>query len=336
MNKTHMSGRCHPASAFAAVLIALSLALTGPVDRASAATDAPQCDHSQLRGEAPPYEGRSVSRLYDRVFSPGPAVPHLRRYVPQGLTMWSDWDGAGNTLLLVGMYRLREESLLVGIDPVDGRHVGSVAIDESHVGGIGVIGDWLITQDTAEAGGTPAVRRYPLERLRAVMRQAARGGEPPYLEAVGDPQEIPGASFMDVAEGSLWAGKFTRRWSGGRMYRYTVDDRGTLHRAEGPWKIPSRSQGLLVTPHHFLFASSDGNRYGQLRAYRRTAPGVAPVPVGCLWTPSLPQNLTLLGDKVFAVYESGARRFYRPHNRIKFLHTAQLATLVRVMDPDSQ
>ncbi len=311
----------------------LPLAPANPAGAMTAAQAGPLCDRSQVSGETPPYEGRSVSRLYDRVFTRGPAVPHLRKHVPQGLTTWADWDGAGHTLLLLGMYRRAANSYLVGLDPVDGRHVGSVEIEESHLGGIGVIGNWLIAQDTAEPGGTPTVRRYALDRLRTAMLQAAQGEVPPYLDYDGDPQEIAGSSFMDVAENSLWVGRYTKRYRGGRMYRYTVDADGLLVQAAGPWKVPPRTQGVLVTPTHFLFASSDGNRYGQLRAYRRGAAGERLTLGGCLWTPSLPQNLTDHGNHVFVAYESGARRFHRPNNRIRSLHTADLATLLRSVDP---
>src|SRR5690348_1881356 len=132
----------------AATLAALSLATIGPLAPSAPATattaatavpSGPRCDDSQLPGEAPPYEGRSVSRLYDTVFSSGPAIPHLNERIPQGLTTWPNWDGAGHTLLLLGMYRPSDDSYLVGIDPDNGRTVGAVRIDESHVGGIGVI-----------------------------------------------------------------------------------------------------------------------------------------------------------------------------------------------------
>jgi hypothetical protein len=325
----------------AAVLVAATAmlpAMVGPSGPAVGATaapasqTAPQCDASQVKGEAPPYEGRSVSRLYDRLFTSGAAVPHLKRHVPQGLTTWPNWDGSGKPLLLLGMYRKHEESYLVGLDPDSKRHVGTVVVEESHLGGIAVVDDWLIAQDTSEPRDIPAVRRYRVSDLREAMFEA-QSGEMPYLESVGEPQEVYGASYMDVAEGSLYIGRYSRGRTKSRLFRYEVDDRGMLHEVEGPWKVPPRTQGVLVTPHHFLFANSDGNRYGQLRAFRRSA-DLSLTPVGCLWTPTLPQNLTYFSGRVFMAYESGASRFWRPHNRIKHLHTASLPALLRVMDPE--
>jgi hypothetical protein len=329
----------------AAALTALSLATLGPLAPAAPATQSPAvttvqsgpaCDESQPPGEAPPYEGRSVSRLYDGVFSSGPAIPYLNERVPQGLTTWPNWDGKGHTLLLLGMYRPSDDSYLVGIDPDSGRTVGAVRIDESHLGGIGVLGDWLITQSDPESGGQ-AVRRYSLERLRTKMRDAVLFDYVPHLNAVGDPQPVDGASFMDVADGSLWMGRYSR-FTPAEMFRYAVDNAGTLRRTGGPWPVPPRSQGLLVTPTHVLIASSDGTNHGQLRAYRRSAEPEAD-PIGCLWTPSLPQNLTLDHGRVFAAYESGAAYFLsRPGflNRIGHLHTADLAALLQVMDPGAR
>lgn len=294
----------------------------------------PRCDETQLPGLKPLYEGRSVSRLYDKIFAPGPRVPYLNEHVPQGLTAWPNWDGRGNPLLLVGMYQPNNLSYLVGIDPRTGLHVGTVLVDESHLGGIGVVGEWLIAQNTARVGQQPSVRRYRLAELRAAMREASLGGYMPYLPADGKAQPVDGASFMTVAEGSLWVGRYVRS-TRGRLFRYTVDAAGTLQREPGSWKVPPRTQGVLVTPNHFLFASSNGVRAGRLRAYRRATNEPVAGPVGCLWTPSLPQNLTVYGGKVFAVFESGAFRFERGSylNRIARLHMADLDTLLRVVDP---
>lgn len=294
----------------------------------------PRCDQTQLPGLKPLYEGRSVSRLYDRIFAPGPRVPYLNEHVPQGLTAWPNWDGRGNPLLLVGMYRPNNLSYLVGIDPHTGLHVGTVLVDESHLGGLGVLGDWLIAQDNVRPGSAPSVRRYRLADLRAAMLEASQSGYMPYLPMDGKPQSVHGASFMTVAEGSLWAGRYHRR-STGHMFRYTVDVTGMLHLEKGRWRVPPRTQGVLVTPRHFLFASDDGALAGRLRVYRRETDAPLAGPVGCLFTPSLPQNLTVYGGKVFAVFESGAFRFDRPRyvNRIAKLHMADLDTLERVVDP---
>ncbi len=328
-----------PSAATSEAFLAASAALQpAPITASAPALPAPRpgprCDYTQSGGHNDFYPGRSVSRIYDSLFAAGPAMPHLSGHIPQGLTTWRNWDGAGNTLLLLGMYRPWADSFLVGIDPTTGRHVGSVRVHESHLGGIGVIGNWLITQHTAGPSSEQAVRRYRVDRLRTAMTEAAATGTRPYLESDGDPQRIRAVSFMNVAEGSLWIG---RHRSAGvtRMYRYTVDETGTLRTIDGPWKVPPRTQGLLVTPDHFLFASSEGLGEGRLRVYRRAAAKGLGLPVACLWTPSLPQNLTEHQGKVFTAFESGAYRFDRPHlrNRITRLHVTDLTSLLAATDP---
>lgn len=294
----------------------------------------PRCDQTQTGGRDPEYHGLSVSKLYDRVFSPGPAMPHLSGHVPQGLTTWRNWDRAGGSLLLMGMYRKGEDSFLVGIDPADRRHVGTVRVQESHLGGIGLIGDWLITQHAAGPSSKQAVRRYSVDKLRGAMWRAAFTGTKPFLGYEGKPQRISAASFMNVAEGSLWIGRYEKTELS-QMYRYTVDKAGKVRRSDGPWKVPPRTQGMLVTPDHFVFASSAGGGPGRLRVYRRTAAGKLGLPVGCLWMPSLPQNLTEHSGRLFASFESGAAPFDLPTtvNRITHLHAANLAAVLRVADP---
>ncbi|MGQ0847351.1 MAG: hypothetical protein ACT4QF_24800 [Sporichthyaceae bacterium] len=329
--------RPHGLAVAVAGLTLASLAYGGAAvagDSMAPPTGGPRCDYSQVVGEAPPYPGRSASRLFDRLFAPGPALPHLNhRYIPQGLTTWENWDGAGNDLLLVGMYRKNRDSYLAGLDPVSGRHVGTVRVDEAHLGGVGVLGQWLIAQHTVRPGQTQAVRRYRLEALRGAMLAAAAGVRLPYLAADGAPQEVDGASFMGVAEGSLWMGRFSRSRRG-HMYRYEVDSSGLLVQTAGPWRVPPRSQGVLVTPRHFVFASSAGRTQGRLQVYRRTAGPSLGTPVGCLWTPSLPQNLTLHRGIAYASFESGARRFDQPGylNKVRTLLVADLSAVLRVAD----
>ena len=91
----------------------------------------PRCDASQPRGKHADYAGGSVSALYDQVFHPGIALPYLDDYIPQALSTWTDWDGAGHTLLLLGMYRDGHESYLVGLDPDTGRAIGTIVIEPS-------------------------------------------------------------------------------------------------------------------------------------------------------------------------------------------------------------
>jgi hypothetical protein len=262
--------------------------------------------------------------VYDRIFRPGPRVPHLAGHVPQGLATWRNWNGGGSTLLLLGMYRDGAPSYLVGIDPSTGRHVGTLRTKATHFGALGVSRGWLIAQDNVSPRNGPAVRHYKLSTVRKQMKLAARTGTKPYLAQAGKAQRVPGASFLANDGGAVWIGKYKRKPS--TMYRYTVASSGRLRAVQGPVRVPARTQGLLVTRKNFVFATSGGDGRGMMTVVRRSAPSRS---IGCVWTPSLPQNMTTVGGRLYAAYESGAARFYKsaPVNRIRELHTGSLRSL---------
>ncbi|HEY2833405.1 MAG TPA: hypothetical protein VGJ14_13345 [Sporichthyaceae bacterium] len=295
----------------------------------------PKCNGSQRPAKRARYQGGSVSRLYDEVFHPGPVMPYLSKYSPQGLATWWNWDGKGHALILLGEYHLGHKSYLVGIDPITGKHVGTVKIAPSHLGAMGVVGNWLIAQDTAGHYKQAKVRQYPLSRLRRLMT-VAKNGKMPYMRADGRPQPIQSTGFMFVEpNGSVWAGRHSILRPT-RMYRYTVNQaNGRLQQVEGPWKVPPRTQGLLVTEDHFVFISSNSHYRGQMNIVRRTDPKQWKAPVACLWTPSLPENMTLYRGHILTAFESGSGRFnnHRTHNRISHLHTGLLDRLLQVVDP---
>lgn len=285
---------------------------------------APRCDANQTRGYANLYDGVSASRLYDSLFAPGPRVPHLGGWVPQGLTTWPNWNGTGSDLLLLGMYRRGAPSYLVGIDPSTGRHVGTVRTNETHFGALGIARGWLLAQDNASRKSRPAVRRYRLSAVRTQMAKAATSQAKPFLRAQGRPQRVYGASFMTERDGSVWMGRYAKRAD--YMYRYAVGPTGRLRAMEGPLPVPASTQGLLATDRHFVFAASAGLGRGRLTLVERDAPDR---PVACVWTPSLPQNLTTVGGTVYAAYEGGAAKFARSAvaNRVGELQTVSLAAL---------
>ncbi|HEY3604833.1 MAG TPA: hypothetical protein VGL04_09175 [Sporichthyaceae bacterium] len=295
----------------------------------------PRCNHTQRPAKRARYQGGSVSKLYDEVFHPGPVMPYLSTYSPQGLATWWNWDGKGHALILLGEYHLGHKSYIAGIDPVTGKHVGTVKIAPSHLGAMGVVGDWLIAQDTAGHYKQAKVRRYPLSRLRRLM-MVAKHGAMPYMRADGRAQPVHSTGFMFVEpNGSVWAGRHSI-FRPTRMYRYTVDPAsGRLHQVEGPWKVPPRTQGLLVTQDHFVFISSNSHYRGQLNIVRRSDPKQWKAPVACLWTPSLPENMTLYRGHILTAFESGSGRFNnrKTHNRISHLHTGLLDRLLQVTDP---
>ena len=293
----------------------------------------PAATRSSDPGKRAGYEGRSASRVYDKIFRAGPQVPHLAGHVPQGLATWRHWNGGGATLLLLGMYRAGAPSYLVGINPSTGRHVGTLRTKATHFGALGVSRGWLITQDNVSPHSAPTVRRYKLSTVRKQMKRAARTGTKPYVGQAGKAQRVAGASFLAPDGGSMWIGRFRTKPS--TMYRYTVGHSGRLTAVQGPVRVPARTQGLLATRKNFVFATSGGDGRGKLTVVRRSAPAKS---IGCVWTPSLPQNMTTVGGRLYAAYESGAARFNRsdPANRIRQLHTGSLRSLNAIvrLDPE--
>jgi len=263
---------------------------------------------------------------YTKVFSRGPGVPHLAQWTPQGLSTWHNWDGNGHNLLLMGMYRRGAQSYLVGINPKTGKHVGTVRTAPSHFGSLGVVGRWVIGQDTT-GGPKPAVRRYSTTNLRAAMLNSKRHGNKPYLTSTGSPQRVHSVGFMAVTGKSVWLGKHSKA-KPTKMYRYKVDHNGHLQQAGGAWKVPPRTQGLLVTKDQFVFASSQGDGAGKLTVVDRAQPNT---PAACVSTPSMPENMTIDGGKVYASYESGAGQYTKQASSpVRDLRTGFLRSLINL------
>jgi hypothetical protein len=292
---------------------------------------------SQPRGTHADYDGGSASALYDRIFQPGAPVPHLETHIPQAITTWTDWDGSGDTLLLLGMYSDGNPSYLVGLEPDSGEVVGTVMIDPSHVGGMGFIGSWLFAQDdNPHRGGPyrPAVRRYRIDALRAAMERSAESGDRVYLATDGPPDPIEWIDFFAVEGDSVYAGNHGNPGPG-RMWRYRLTPEGHLQQIEGPWWVPARAQGLVLTPQDFVFSSDGGVDRGRLTVIRRGPPDRIADPIACVWIPAMPEDMTVDGGTLFVAFESGAKRYEGEHpvNRITTLHAGSLDELLRFADP---
>jgi hypothetical protein len=307
----------------------------------SAPSSPPHCDASQPRGQVAHYQGGSASAVYDRVFHPWVGVPYLDTHVPQALATWANWDGAGHTLVLLGMYRKGHHSFLVGVDPASGRAVGTVEIEESHLGGMGFVGQWLFAQDNADARKHPRVRRYRVEALRTAMRAAMHGGDHgdqhPFLHVDGPARSIDAIDFFAEEGNSVYAGHHGSARTN-KMYRYALTPDGQLRRVEGPWRIPWRAQGLVITPQAFIFASDNGVGRGRLSVVRRADPKHIGSPIACVWLPAMPEDMTVLNGTLLIDFESGTKRYAHDHpaNRIRNFHEGILATLLsltHVADP---
>jgi hypothetical protein len=295
----------------------------------------PRCDRTQVRGAQAAYQGRSVSTLYDALFAPGTQMPYLASYIPQSLADWPNWDGAGHDLLLLGMYNTGHRSYLVGLDPDSDRVVGTVAVDPSHLGGMAFFGPWLFAGDNPwPHPGRPTVERYRIDDLRAAMLTAVATGDKPYLAGDGSRQPVDATDFMTVDGDSMYTGNHGNPIPG-LMYRYVLDADGRLHQVEGPWSVPPRAQGLIVTPDDFVFSTDNDTGRGELIAARRARPTTHLRPIACIWMPSMPEDMAVHRGRVMSSFESGTARYAgdNPVNRVTHLHSGSLSALLTALDP---
>lgn len=270
----------------------------------------------------PFYPGPSASQTYDALFSRGAAIPHLSTHVPQGMTTWSNWKGSGQDLILLAMYRDSADSYLVAIDPTTGAHYGTITVAGGHMGGIAVAGAWLFTQDD-DAGGDEKVRKYKLETLRTAFQKAHANGARPYVSRSGSNQNTYGADFMASYYGRLWAGRY-KSTAGDEMYEYKVSSRGTMTKTGSSWKVPARTQGLLVTANNFVFNTS----YGDTTSAIYVTPKVASpsfTTARCFAAPARSQNFALVGGTLFLGFEGGSYKYPKSRNKVAHLHAAPLS-----------
>lgn len=304
-------------------LLAAGLATVPLASPAVAGVD----DCAATTGDDDFYPGPSASEVYDQTFSQGPAIPDLPRYTPQGLTTWPNWDGDGHDLLVLGAYWKGHRSRLYGIEPATGKRVGSVYIAESHVGGLAIAGGWLFAQNT-QGNRNGSVRKYRLTDLRKKL--LADGT--PYLGRYGSTQNVYSAEFMTSYNGRVWSGHY--RSSGpDKMYEYSVSSTGRLSAIGSSWKVPAKTQGVMITSNRFVFSSSDGYDRGRLRVTERRrdyTDGAG----RCFRSPSMSEGITASGGKAYIAYEGGSS-LYRDsaRNVVLNLHKASIGTLGALSTP---
>lgn len=312
--------------------IAIAAGLAVPIQLAAPTAAASTCVSDAPNRGGLFYPGPSASSIYDDTFGRGPAIP-LPSHSPQGMTVWSNWDGKGNTMLLLAAYRDGSDSYLIGIDPDSGKHLGTVRTAASHFGGIGVIGSWLIGQ---HANGF-TVRKYKLSSLRSAMKTAVKagpGGAKPYLKAASGTQTLKhGANSMSVHANRLWVGDYSSSASSSKMYQYKVSSSGKLSKVGSAWDVPLKTQGVLVTGDRFVFVS--GLTAGQITVSEKRS-DLDEAKGRCFAGPSHGQNIVLHGGKVFIAFEGGSDKYADDpdtRNPIQHLHVARYSDLDDLTNP---
>ncbi|MGW1682110.1 hypothetical protein [Saccharopolyspora sp. NPDC002376] len=270
----------------------------------------------------PFYPGPSASKVYDKAFSKGPVVPRLDETTPQGLAAWPGWDGAGTDLLLVTAYgRPGQNSLIMGIDPKTWGHVGTVAIAESHVGGIAISNGWAFVQGR-DSGSQHTIRKYRLSELHDAMKT----GGIPYLEQVGDAREVAAASFISADGGTVYAGKFNEAGRG-TMQSYQVGDDGSLTE-QTTYEVPKKTQGLMVTEDKFVFSTShDRDNRSNLYVVDKGATDIDRPSTKCYRAPSMAEGITELNGQAYLLFESGSYQYRDARNVIENLHVGEVSAV---------
>lgn len=267
------------------LLLAFALAPAMATTIAEPATALGSCNDSTSDRYAEWYDGKSAGYLYDRLFGYGPRIPGLPVYTPQGMTVWPRWNGGTDALLLIGAYDYPNRSRIYGVSLRTGELVGTVEVPESHMGGMAIVDGWLF----AQGGGANDHELQPVMRFRlSDLRRAMKASGMPFLAPAAQHQRIYGGSFYSAYAGQLWAGRY--EFDSDRMYRYDVSSSGWLTRVGGSYKVPPRTQGLVVTGERFIFSTSDRETRGRMYVVKRT-PNYETSPGRCFTIPSLAEGI---------------------------------------------
>jgi hypothetical protein len=266
--------------------------------------------------------------------------PVFEKYVPQGLTAWKAYYGPGKDLLVFTAHSEGDETsnraVVQGLDPRTGELTRRVEIGFGHAGGIAIWRDWMYV-----SGSDNTVRRYNLDNLRSHFKGEATDA----MEGT-EIRNISAASFLDIADGVLYAGRFNEN-EHDYMYEYAISPAdGSLTPippGSPPLRImvPKKTQGLLVLPNYYVFSTSYGrdkrsNIYVVKRGYQDLeeldlSKGKDSRDLQCFRAPTMSEGLTLSNDKIYLLFESGASHFGEdkknkdgepdePDRRIKGLH----------------
>ena len=234
----------------------------------------------------------------------------LDRHIPQGLTTWESYYGAGKDLLVYTAYHQADgRARIQGIDPRDGSKTNFAQLQEgTHAGGVAIVGRWAFVS----GANSPGVRRYSLSRLADIF---ANGPSSDALSGVSA-GPVEGTGFMTQAGNTIYAGTWKENQLGS-MRTYSVDANGDLHPTSGDIEVPKKTQGLLVLPNYFVFSTSHGrtnrsNIYVVKRGYSSLATSYNNGNLRCVRAPTMTEGVALTNDRIYQLFESGAD-CYRLH-----------------------
>jgi hypothetical protein len=313
-----------------ALCVGVGLAFAGLQATAAAPAQARETARcADISSDKPPYyDGPSASKEYDSAFEKAFHIPYLDDYTPQGIAVWTNWNGHHDDLVLIGMYRKGHRSYLVAIDPDNGKRYATLQVSEAHLGGIAIAGKYLFAQDAAYKGHEP-VRRYKLSTLEKAIKKAHKHDSKPFVAKTGGVQFVHGASFMTSYKGHVWAGHFDSDETD-KMYEYRVSD-GKLKKVGSAWEVPAQTQGVLVLSDRFIFNVSNVYDQGSLIVASKHH-HLDNATTRCFGVPAMGESLARDGDDILLDFESGSHKYPQAVNRVTDVHVASLDTVRSLTD----
>jgi hypothetical protein len=118
------------------------------------------------------------------------------------------------------------------------------------------------------------------------------------------------------------------------MYQYAVSSSGRLSALGSSWKVPPKTQGVMVTGDRLVFSSSEGTGgAGKLWVVAKsrnfeTAAG------RCFRSPSMSEGIAAVGSTAYLAFEGASDKYDQDaRNEISKLHKAPRSELLRLSNP---
>lgn len=161
----------------AAIAAAMGVLVLGPC-----VVKAELCETESSGKPASFYDGDSAGFVYDRLFNDTKhKLTYLKRYVPQGLATWSNYEGKDD-MILVSSYDHGDEpgaekGIVIGYQASSGVEIGRIQIKTFHAGGIAVFEKlgWMFVSGP-KINGKHTISRYSLAKVKEAIRDPRAAG----------------------------------------------------------------------------------------------------------------------------------------------------------------
>ncbi|WP_020497325.1 hypothetical protein [Sciscionella marina] len=264
---------------------------------------------SALAGLAPGIAGADDPpqfREYYSIFERGQAkIPHIapEHYVPQGLAYWPERDQ-----MILSYYDDRGgKALLSFLDRATSKPVKSVYLDgKIHAGTLTMSKNYLWVSATSDAGRQ--VFRYAKSALDSAGNGATVTKDKAYT--------LKASSVMEIYGDKFYVGQFNSKTSD-KMYRYAMTSAEEPAKTpEHSFTIPSKTQGVTITPNRFFYSRSAGrDKPSEIDAQ----PAGKPIDKK-LVAPNMAEDMATVNGQLYIIYESGARKYGDASYKVRTVH----------------